>query len=172
MSRDSIAAYGFSAGGYLAAQIGVLPDDSVFETSEYANRSSRISAVVTLAGLFDFTGGLTPGNRERIARFLNGANTQSAQVVVNVSKDDPPFLLLHGRNDQNVPTEQSARLEAVLRRESVPVQTIVVANAEHGLNPSGGNPVPSRQEVSAAMARFIQDSLEGGNTDLVPINTQ
>lgn len=158
--RQQLAAYGFSAGGYLAAMAGSLPDNSTFAANEpYGAYSSRVSAVVTLAGLFDFTDGLTSENQTTIGNFLQGADPQTAQAITYVSPDDPPFLLVHGAADQYVPLAQDARMAETLDRNHVPHQQLVVEHAEHGLNPAGGEPSPSRHATAQAMDAFIQKAL-------------
>ncbi len=152
--------YGFSAGGYLAASIGLLPDDSEFETDAYKDQSSRVQGVITLAGIFDFTDGLTIGNRERIARFLHGADPVHAEVMSYISADAPAFLLIHGAKDLSVPLAQDEQLAAGLQERGVRVERLIVENAEHGLNPSGGEPTPTREEVKDSITSFVRSVLE------------
>lgn len=154
-----IAIYGFSAGGYLAGMVASLPDDSVYETPEYAGFSSRVNAVITLAGIFDFTDGLNDGNRQRIANFLNGADPAVAEVTPNVTPDDPPFMLLHGADDQYVPVEQDNAMAAVLQKNGIPYEQIYITNADHGLNPTSGPSSPDRSTVKKRMAEFFNTQL-------------
>lgn len=159
LDRSKIAVYGFSAGGYLAAMVGSLPDNSSFETVAYAQFSSRVGAVVTLAGIFDFTDGLTPGNYERIDAFLQGADPVVAEAATYVSPDDPPYLLVHGTDDQYVPLEQDDLMAGLLEGQQVPHERLVVEHADHGLNPVDGELSPSRQSVKQTMDDFIQRQL-------------
>jgi len=160
VDSDNIMVYGFSAGGYLAASVGTLPDNSVHETAEYAGYSSRVNAVISLAGLFDFTDGLNIGNQERIDRFLNGADPLEAEITTHVTPDDPPFLLIHGMADQYVPLDQDYGLMQVLEQHGVPYEQVLVTDADHGLNPMGGQPEPDRQTVQRQMAEFIQKHVQ------------
>ena len=43
----------------------------------------------------------------------------------------PPFLLIHGDNDQTVPFEQSTRLQEALRKAGVPCDLIRIVNGAH-----------------------------------------
>lgn len=58
-----------------------------------------------------------------------------------VSRDDPPFLLLHGDADQTVPFSQSQEMEAALKRAGVAVKLIRIEGADHGPDfPGAKNP--------------------------------
>ena len=160
LDKNKIALYGFSAGGYLAAMAGTVPDDSSFETEEYKDYSSRVQAVVTLAGLFDFDEGLNAGNRQRITNFMNGTSIANAQPVEYVSSDDPSFMLVHGVDDQYVPLQQDDLLIAKLNEHGVYNERLLVHHAEHGLNSTGLPPAPSRVEVANSMQKFIRETLK------------
>ncbi len=72
----------------------------------------------------------------------------------------PPFLLIHGANDLSVPLAQDEQMAAGLLARSVQVERLIVANAEHGLNPSGGEPIPTREEVKDSITSFVRSVLE------------
>lgn len=55
----------------------------------------------------------------------------AASPVTYVSEKDPPFLIMHGDNDNVVPIEQSLNLYQVLKAARVPVEYRVVKNGEH-----------------------------------------
>jgi acetyl esterase/lipase len=57
--------------------------------------------------------------------------------VKNVSREYPPTLLIHGREDTDVPYEQSEMMAAELARHGVEHQLISIPGGEHGL--SGGD---------------------------------
>lgn len=154
-----IALYGFSAGGYLAAMVGALPDDSQYEGDEYTGESSRVQAVVTLAGLYSFTEALNPNNRVNIARFLQGTDPAGAEVMQYFDKTDPPFLLVHGVDDQLVQVAQDDLAEMRMRSKGIDVQRLLVVQAEHGLNATGANMTPTREEVAGQIQDYIASKL-------------
>ena len=49
-----------------------------------------------------------------------------------VTKDSPPFLIMHGDRDPLVPHHQSKLLEAALKQAGVPVTFYMVKGAGHG----------------------------------------
>jgi dipeptidyl aminopeptidase/acylaminoacyl peptidase len=71
----------------------------------------------------------------------------------NITPDDPPFLILHGDQDDQVPLAQSERLHARLREVGVPSEFHVLAGAGHG-----GKPFDT-PEVRARIRTFLTRTL-------------
>ena len=59
-----------------------------------------------------------------------------ANPITFVSKDDPPFLVVHGDKDTTVPLNQSELLVAALKKAGVDVTFEVVRGAGHGFRPA------------------------------------
>jgi len=55
-----------------------------------------------------------------------------ASPVFHVDASDPPLLLLHGEQDDQMPVQQSSELEAAYQKLALPVQLEVVPGAGHG----------------------------------------
>jgi acetyl esterase/lipase len=145
---DRIVALGVSAGGHLAALLGTCPEGPVDANGRSphpapaasADDSARVQAVVDLYGPTDLSAsrttlplpstsvllmlGASPGDMPR--------RHQAASPVRHASPDDPPMLLIHGRDDRLVPLEQSEALAASLEVAGVPHRLIVVEGASHG----------------------------------------
>jgi dipeptidyl aminopeptidase/acylaminoacyl peptidase len=68
-------------------------------------------------------GGNIQDNPEKVAK---------ANPITYVTKDDPPFLIVHGDMDSLVPHHQSEILEAALKRAGVPVTFYTVKGGGHG----------------------------------------
>jgi len=68
-------------------------------------------------------GGAIQENKEKTAR---------ANPVTYVTKDDPPFLIVHGDSDPLVPHHQSELLASALETAGVPVTFYTVKGAGHG----------------------------------------
>jgi acetyl esterase/lipase len=137
-----IAVGGGSAGGHLAALAGTLPLPAGETTS------SRVSAVLDLYGPSDLLTTPTnlpgPGRTDADLAQSNGAKllggivrdrpevARGASALYQVSYDDPPFLILHGDKDPQVPLDQSRRLDAKLRETGVASELVVLPGAGHG----------------------------------------
>jgi arylsulfatase len=158
-----IAVAGGSSGANLAGVVGTAdaaPGESV---------SSRVQAVIDFYGASDV---LTmpvnvpgPGKSEtdlansNAAKLLGGivrdhpAAAKSMSTLHLVTRDDPPFLIIHGDKDQQVPIEQSERLHAKLKETGVASELVVLPGAGHG-----GKEFSS-DEVKAKIRAFLARSL-------------
>ncbi len=137
-----IAAWGGSAGGHLVALLGTL------DAPKQETVSSRVQAVCDWYGPTDLL--TMPPNvvsakrsAEEVAK-SNGAKllgvtvrdrpglAKQASAFYQVSKDDPPFLIMHGDKDPGVPLEQSQRLHDKLTAAGGSSVLHVVEGAGHG----------------------------------------
>lgn len=156
-----VLAFGFSAGGHIAAMLGTVDDADGFVNQPYEKQSSKADAVISLAGLFDFTRGLRTNNRINIDRFLGDQPLDKAQPMTYVDATDAPFLLIHGTKDALVLPDQNALFAERLRQSNVPVTTLDVTNAVHGLESSNDQPTePTRSEVATIICNFALQSIE------------
>lgn len=121
---DAIAAMGYSAGGHLAALLGVL--DGPPEV--------RVQAVVDGAGPSDlrkYKGGTL------VPQFLGGTQAQvpqqftQASPVTHVSKDDPPVFLYHGSWDTLVPDDHSRDFKTALDAAGVHAEWFQIIGRGH-----------------------------------------
>lgn len=137
IAPDRIGAWGSSAGGHLAAFLGVTGGVAEFEDASLGNvtQSSRVQAVVDWYGPSNFlemdadaaVQGCAPyagiGHDDANSpegRWLGGKPSSIPQVasraspVTWVSVDDPPFIIQHGGRDCSVPTQQGRRMRDAL----------------------------------------------------------
>ena len=147
LDPDRFAAWGSSAGGHLVAMLGTAGDVTEFEVGENLEVSSKVQAVVDYFGPTDFlqmdahripdglvhdapdspesklVGGPIQTHKDRVAK---------ANPITYVSKDDPPFLIIHGDQDKLVPYHQSVLLKDALEKAGVPVTFYRVEGGGHG----------------------------------------
>ena len=148
LDPDRFAAWGSSAGGHLVALLGVTGDTKEFDIGPNLDYSSRVQAVVDYFGPTDLTrmaaqsgpdsamnhdapnspeseliGGPVPDNPEKALK---------ASPITYVSKNDPPFLLVHGDKDPLVPWQQSQMLNEALKKAGVESELQIVKGAGHG----------------------------------------
>ena len=142
-----IAIAGASAGGHLAALVGVTNGHKDLEGSigSHLEQSSDVRAIISLFGASDLTTILAQskpkGLKMRIPALqllLGGqpnekpALAQLASPVTHVDAHDPPLLLVHGDADPQMPPEQSHALAAAYKAVGAQVQLVIIAGAEHG----------------------------------------
>src|SRR4029077_572259 len=78
---------------------------------------------------------------------------KKASPVTYVSRDDPPFLIVHGDLDRTVPLEQSQILFNKLRLAGVDATLLVVKNGKHGN--WGPDVEPDQQQIRDAVLLFL-----------------
>ncbi len=147
LDAQRIVAWGESAGGHLAAMLGVTGGADAFDVGENLDVSSRVQAVVDFFGPTDFlqmdahrpTGGMVhelPDSPE--SQLVGGLITElpeavrQANPVTYASPKACPFLIVHGDCDPLVPYHQSELLAAALREAGGPVMFYTVVGGGHG----------------------------------------
>ena len=164
LDPDRFGAAGASAGGHLVALLGTAGDAADLEgTGGSPGVSSRVQAVLDVCGPTDFlqfhgrgapVGPDTDGGL--FDRLLGGRIHEKqdlarrANPIAYVSKDDPPFLLVHGARDTVVPLDQSRLLKEALDAAGVPADLVVVPDAGHDV---------VRPEVARAALAFFAKHL-------------
>lgn len=165
LDPDRIAAWGSSAGAHLAALLGTTEDGQFEGNGGHAGVSSRVGAVVDLWGPADLTDGEGwPLGTAATFRLVFGTDDLDSPVlaeaspVAHVDPGDPPFLIVHGLDDDIVPVEQSIGFERALSSSGVDVELITVENAGHGLVRTlfAGPVTPSTAEVDARIVAFFE----------------
>jgi acetyl esterase/lipase len=148
ISTDRIGAWGESAGGHLAALLGLTGHRADLEgTHGVVGPSSRVDAVVDWYGLADMgtmprqapppqIAALLPEEmrtppEDHLLRGLTGDILADASPVNHVRPDSPPFLLVHGTADWLVPFSQSEQLHAALTAAGADVELVPVEGAGH-----------------------------------------
>lgn len=131
---------GESAGGYLAA-MAALADDPAFEAGAFREYSSKVQAACPWYPPSDVTGFRYPSPVEAAASMeslLLGKNVMLNQEdaikicpVSFVTKDAPPFLIIHGDNDHTVPFEQGKILHDKLEGAGADVKLLVLEGVDH-----------------------------------------
>ena len=115
---DRFAVWGNSAGGYMAAILGVSGDqNTVFDdaSSRYAKTSPAVQAVIVWFGAED----RLPIEELSIAHYLPGA------------KSLPPFMIANGDADPIISPEQARRLQNALAKAGAKSSLTILPGAGH-----------------------------------------
>jgi Esterase/lipase len=164
INPDKIGVWGSSAGGHLVSLLGTSGDVKDVEGDlGTTGVSSRVSCVVDFCGPSDFLSiGLEaprlnqPG--QPVFKLLGGPAKEKADLarqaspVTFVTKDDPPFLIMHGTDDKTVPLQQAELLYEAEKKAGVDATFVKIEGGGHGF---GGPAVEAR--VRDFLARHLLD---------------
>ena len=163
-----IAIIGSSAGGHLAALVGVTNGHKELEgkVGDHLDQSSDVQCIVSLFGASNLQTILSQstefGLKMRVPALqllLGGQPTEKpdlaklASPVSHLDKDDPPLLLIHGDADPQMPPQQSQELAKAYEALKLPVQLIMLPGSKHG-----GHEFYD-EERTAIVAKFLDKAL-------------
>lgn len=159
---DRFGVMGESAGGYLAA-MAALAEDKVFDVGAFTEYSSKVQAACPWYPPSDVTSFPHPSVEEAAASMeslLLGKNVvqyqeEALQIcpVSFVTKDAPPFLIIHGDNDHTVPFSQGEILHDKLEEAGADVKLLVLEGADHADMPF------FQEELWQRIIAFFKDKL-------------
>ena len=142
---DRFGVWGSSAGGHLVALVGTSGDVKEFDVGGNLEPSSRVQAVCDYYGPTDFKVFVTTPGYEKHgdanspeAKLIGGVVRENEDKasrlnpITYVTKDDPPFLIVHGDEDRTVPINQSRLLFESLKAAGVNVHFHTIHGAGHG----------------------------------------
>ena len=141
---DKLALWGSSAGGYLAAMVGVTGSRPLGRPVGPVDGGVHVSAVIThyaVTAPERLREDAYRNSDEEIAalevvmqNFFDGTSPVPTAVTDHLSDQSqvPPFLLMHGDADRRVGLGQSRRLHAALEAHGADSELVVVPGAEHG----------------------------------------
>lgn len=143
-----LVVWGASAGGHLVAMLGTTGNVDKFDVGEHLDQSSAVTAVIDEYGPTDFLqmdamdgeiGRMDHDAADSPESKLVGGPIQenkhkvkNANPITYVSKDDPPFLIVHGDKDPLVAHGQSVILFEALKSAKVVAELYTVNGGGHG----------------------------------------
>jgi acetyl esterase/lipase len=166
---DHIGVWGGSAGGHLVSMLGTSGDIAELEGSlGVTGVSSRVNCVVDYCGPSDFLR-LDPATPklnqpgESVYKLLGGpigekmAVAKQASPANFVSKDDPPFLIVHGTVDPLVPLDQATSFHQRQLEAGMKSTYIKMEGAGHSL---------TGDEIESRVKAFFDRELLGRSVSL------
>jgi acetyl esterase/lipase len=178
---EHVGVVGGSAGGHLSALVGTSGGKNAFpKIGGNEGQSDRVQAVCDIFGPADFTTVVQQAADDKNVKNIFQFNTpqdpyssligsklddkvkaEAVSPVHYVSKDTPPFLILHGTHDTLVPFAQSEEFAAVLKEKGVEVWFQKLPGSGHGGGAFG------KAEVIQLMGNFFEKHLKGADVQIV-----
>ncbi len=134
VDADHIGVIGGSAGGHLAAMVGLtVPADGLEPKAPYGEVSSRVQCAVDLYGPAEF------GSWHDVSmlgkKFSEAPELyRQASPVTYVRKESAPMLILHGTGDKTVPLDQSQQMDAACQKAGMEHELVIVEGAPHSFH--------------------------------------
>jgi len=145
---------GGSYGGWVTvAALTAFPDDFAAGADLYG-----------IVNFLSFFGNTEPWMAE-ISRAEYGDPERQAELLTNLSPLfkvhllKAPVLVLHGRNDTNVPVVESTQLVAELKARKIPVEYVLFPDEGHGFRK-----LPNRIRANVALVRWFDEYLRAAGT--------
>jgi acetyl esterase/lipase len=136
-----VAVWGESAGGYLAAMVGLTNGSKEFDVGEYLDQSSAVQAVVNKFGASDISQVASDFDAKTkadyaaanpVMRYVGQDIKTLANPLTHVSATAPPFLIMHGNKDRLVSPSQTLMLHTALLSAGAHSTRYVLDGADHG----------------------------------------
>ncbi|MBN2222038.1 MAG: prolyl oligopeptidase family serine peptidase, partial [Vallitaleaceae bacterium] len=147
IDSERIGIWGTSSGGNTALLVGLTGDEPLYQTEEHKGHSDRVKTVIDCFGPADLLSLFEQGVPEKEAdgspsifiRLLGDSKEEQIKRLhsmnpmekVHASKEYPPFLLIHGDQDELVPYEQSEQMAKKLCENDVHTELIRIEGAPH-----------------------------------------
>lgn len=167
VNADHISIIGSSAGGHLAALVGVTNNHQELEGSvgNHATTSSSVQSIVSYYGAGNLQTILSQSTPHGLSvrvpalKLLLGDTPDKkpdlaalASPVTHIEPTDPPILLIHGDQDHQMPVNQSLEISGACKKANVPCTLEIVHGGAHG------GPRFYNKAMSSAVAQFIRSA--------------
>lgn len=142
LDKNRFVLMGFSAGGHLASLLALSNNSNIPEFyTDKKKPTFKIKATLDFYGPSNFLlffAEMDPSEIDNPVAILLGSSplvrpdiSNMASPFTYVDKNDPPFFIVHGEKDKDVPRAQSILLKSYLDLAKVPNEITIVKDAPH-----------------------------------------
>lgn len=157
-----IVAMGNSAGGHLAALLGLLQPGDGLDGEGLPETDSGVLGVIDLCGITDIPALLADEARAPwAAAWIQRGGEERHRLAAQCSpltyaaRKAPPFLIVHGRKDTSVPFDQASRLAGALETAGNSCRFAAIPEAGHLLGVTAA--VSVQRQLREARRAFLAE---------------
>lgn len=148
-SPDKIFVMGHSSGAHMAAMLAIK--------EEYMARAggsrSWLRGMIGLSGPYDFMPITDPTMRDI---FAPPEKFEQSQPVLYAEGDNPPMLLMHGEDDENVFAANTRSMAAAVKKAGGAIETVIYPKMSHRMMiASLSKPIRGQTDVLQHIAEFV-----------------
>lgn len=161
INGDQIAVCGFSAGGHLAASLGVYWDKQYLQVPGINTNLTYPNALILSYPV------ITSGEYAHRGSFNNllGPNAESELLYEmslenHVNTKTPPTFLWHTFSDKSVPLENTLLFAGALRKRDIPFEMHIFPEGPHGLSLANGETATETMGIYPHIANWIKLCIE------------
>ncbi|MEI8245151.1 MAG: alpha/beta hydrolase [Lentisphaerota bacterium] len=156
---DRIGLMGFSAGGHLAATVGIQPNLWLDPGDDLANTVSARPDRIILG--YPVVSAIRDYHSSSFVNLLGEEKSVDDTVrrqfshELHVTKDSPPAFIFHTANDSSVPVQNSLRLAEAYAAAGVSCELHVFKDGPHGVGFAPG--IPTLKIWTELMSSWMRD---------------
>ncbi len=156
---ERIAVAGFSAGGHLAASLGVFWNDPEIQAlAKCSGEENKPNALVLCYPVIASVGKTHKGSIDILLAGLNGQMREAQQkriaLHLHVGAQTPPCFLMHTYFDQLVPVENTLLFAQALAEHGIPFELHIPQDGVHGLALANAVTAKTQDGVASGFAEW------------------
>lgn len=145
LDKERFGAWGHSAGGHLAALLGVLDDSKEFKTDDNPEQSDAIQAACSYCGPTNFISWVHKEPLSAVVGLSLFEGPMKSKVewaqkmspALNVTEKSAPLLIVHAIDDELVPIAQSRELHEAMQKAKLESRLVELPADEGGHGSKG-----------------------------------
>lgn len=158
VDKEKIALVGFSAGGHLAASVGVhWSRESLLRAAGVSADEAKPNALVLIYPCITAEKYSYPGIKAIHGRGLPEAETELLNVHRYVGPHTPPAYLCHTSEDTCVPVMNTLLFASALAEHNIPFETRIFKNGPHGMSLATAAVRPDPAKMSEEARALIKN---------------
>ena len=169
LDKKKYGVWGGSAGGHLSLLAALGKNSDYQGDPKLLNYSPKFKCVASYFPATSLLNSeLVPGSlfekQDSYIRILGDSLKNKPQLAkllsptIQLKKNSPPILLIHGENDKVLPIINSTYMVEVAKEKNAEVELLTIKNAGHSF--SGTNISPSFKELNQYVTDFILSNLK------------